>query len=288
MRASAIGRLASVTAALALAAALAIAPAHRLPAAAASTDGSLQQTLINQDRAAAGLPPLVWSPCLAQIALDNAKRMAVAGAISHADGVQRDLGCNAGATRSGENVGDTSNGIDDAQLNTLFMASAPHKANILGPYNYVGTAWALDARGYGYIAVEFLAAPVAGDATAGAGVASWGSGRLDVFIRGSDNALWHRFYDAGAWSAWESLGGKISGTPAAVTWGVNRLDVFARGADNHLWHVCAARTTASGTAGTTVAGSSGSRLVVCSWEAPRPSPGVLVVSTSSPPVPAGH
>lgn len=228
--------LATVTAALALAAALAIVPAQQLRAAAGSTDVSLQQTLINQDRATAGLPPLVWNACLAQIALDNAQRMAAAGAISHADGVQRDLACVGGATRSGENVGDTSNGIDDVQLNSLFMASPPHRANILGAFNYVGTAWALDSRGYGYIAVEFLAAPIVGDPTAGAGVASWGSGRLDVFIRGTDSALWHRFYDAGTWSAWESLGGILSADPAAVSWSNGRLDVFVRGGDAALWH----------------------------------------------------
>jgi len=236
VRASAVRRLAGVTAALALAATLPLAPANRLPAAASSTDASLQQTLINQDRAAAGLAPLAWNACLAQVALSNAQRMAAAGAISHADGVQRDLACVAGATRSGENVGDTSNGIDDVQLNTLFMASPGHKANILGPFNYVGTAWALDSRGYGYIAVEFLSAPTLGNASAGAGVASWGSGRLDVFIRGSDNALWHRFYDAGSWSAWESLGGVLSADPAAVSWSNGRLDVFVRGGDAALWH----------------------------------------------------
>jgi hypothetical protein len=233
----AVRRLASITTALAVVAAvLASGFGLVLPASAASTDGSVQQTLINQDRTAAALTPLAWSPCLAGIALQNAQRMAAAGAISHANGAQLDLGCLAGATQSGENVGDTSNGIDDVQLNAVFMASPPHKANILGPYNYVGTAWALDSRGYGYIAVEFLAAPAGGNAGAAAGVASWGSGRLDVFERGLDNALWHRWYDAGTWSAWESLGGVLSADPAAVSWSSGRIDVFVRGGDAALWH----------------------------------------------------
>ena len=38
---------------------------------------------------------------------------------------------------------------------------------------------------------------------------SWASGRLDVFVRGKDNALWHKWYDRG-WSAWESLGGVLT------------------------------------------------------------------------------
>ena len=111
--------------------------------------------LINQDRAQNGLPPLAWSPCLAGIADQNARRMAAQGFISHTNGPTLDLGCGLG-NHAGENVGYTSAGINDAQLNTLFMNSPGHRANILGPYyHYVGTAWAVAPNGYGYIAVEF-------------------------------------------------------------------------------------------------------------------------------------
>ena len=65
---------------------------------------------------------------------------------------------------------------------------------------------------------------------------SWGGGRLDVAVRGTDSHLWHAWSSGGAWS-WEGLGGLIVGPPAAVTWGTNRLDVFVRGTDNHLWHL---------------------------------------------------
>ena len=65
---------------------------------------------------------------------------------------------------------------------------------------------------------------------------SWGSGRIDVFARGADNALWHRWY-AGSWSAWESLGGALSSGPDASSWGSGRLDVFARAKDNSLQHM---------------------------------------------------
>jgi len=116
---------------------------------------SQQQILINQDRAANGsLAPLAWSPCLAAIALQNAQRIATQGYLSHTNGATLDLGCGLGS-QAGENLGDTSAGIDDAQLNTLFMNSAPHRANILGPYHYVGTAWVVASNGYGYLAVEF-------------------------------------------------------------------------------------------------------------------------------------
>jgi uncharacterized protein YkwD len=115
---------------------------------------SRQQVLINIDRAAAGLAPLSWSPCLYAVALQNARRMAAQGYISHANGVYQDLACGLG-NRSGENVGYTSAGINDGLLNTMFMNSPEHRANILGPFRYVGTAWAVASNGYAYIAVEF-------------------------------------------------------------------------------------------------------------------------------------
>lgn len=117
--------------------------------------GSTQQAFINQDRAQNGLPPLAWSPCLANVAMQNAQRMAAQGYISHTNGPTLDLACGLGNS-AGENVGYTSAGINDAQLNTMFMNSPGHRANILNPaYHYVGTAWAVAPNGYAYIAVEF-------------------------------------------------------------------------------------------------------------------------------------
>lgn len=127
------------------------------PAAAPATAiaiGSTQQALINQDRAAAGLGPLTWSGCLYNVAVSNARRMAAQGYISHANGPSVDLGCGLGH-QAGENVGWWSGGINDSQLNSMFWASAGHKANILGPYRYVATAWVVAPNGYAYIAVEF-------------------------------------------------------------------------------------------------------------------------------------
>jgi hypothetical protein len=64
---------------------------------------------------------------------------------------------------------------------------------------------------------------------------SWGFGRADVFARGTDNRLWHKYY-ANGWSQWETLGGALSSAPAVASWAPGRLDVFARGTDNQLWH----------------------------------------------------
>ncbi|TQJ31153.1 matrixin family metalloprotease [Microbacterium sp. SLBN-146] len=71
--------------------------------------------------------------------------------------------------------------------------------------------------------------------TSGAGVSSWASGRLDLFVRGTDNALWHKWFNGG-WSHWETLGGVLTSDPAAVSWSNGRIDVFVRGTDNALWH----------------------------------------------------
>ena len=41
-------------------------------------------------------------------------------------------------------------------------------------------------------------------------VVSWGPGRLDIFVRGTDAALHHKYWDGHAWQDFESLGGVIS------------------------------------------------------------------------------
>jgi hypothetical protein len=65
--------------------------------------------------------------------------------------------------------------------------------------------------------------------------ASWGNGRLDVVVRGTDQQLWHTWWD-GSWHGWEPLGGVLSSGPGIASWGTNRLDVVAEGTDHQLWH----------------------------------------------------
>ena len=65
---------------------------------------------------------------------------------------------------------------------------------------------------------------------------AWGPNRLDCFARGTDLAMWHRWWDGAGWGGWESLGGVIIEKPDCVSWGSNRLDCFARGTDNAMWH----------------------------------------------------
>ena len=80
---------------------------------------------------------------------------------------------------------------------------------------------------------------IGGGLTSAPAVSSWGPGRLDVFARGEDFALWHKFspdLQNWEWSEWESLGGGLTSPPAAVSWGEGRIDVFVRGTDTALWH----------------------------------------------------
>jgi baseplate J-like protein len=65
-------------------------------------------------------------------------------------------------------------------------------------------------------------------------------GRLEVFARGADKALWHIWQTSpgsSSWSSWSWLGGQID----MLAVGSNqdgRLEVFARGiADHALWHI---------------------------------------------------
>jgi len=73
--------------------------------------------------------------------------------------------------------------------------------------------------------------------TSAPAVASWADNRLDVFARGQNRALWHKWWDGSRWSDWEDLGGVLTSAPAAVSWGPNRIDVFAVGTNQSLWHL---------------------------------------------------
>lgn len=67
-------------------------------------------------------------------------------------------------------------------------------------------------------------------------IASWGPGRIDIFVRGADNRLYHRFWSGGNWSNWIDLDGVLTSSPAAISWGGdNYIDVYVRGSDNALY-----------------------------------------------------
>lgn len=73
-----------------------------------------------------------------------------------------------------------------------------------------------------------------GGLTSAPAIASWGPGRLDVFARGTDEAVWQMWSD-GQWRSWTSMGGRIPGEVSALAPSPNRLDIFVRGMDNAVW-----------------------------------------------------
>ncbi|MCM3303132.1 hypothetical protein M4D73_33770 [Streptomyces pseudogriseolus] len=94
---------------------------------------------------------------------------------------------------------------------------------------------------------------------------SWDAGRLDVFARGADSALWHNGFD-NDWSGWERLGGMLASAPTATTRGVGRISIFARGADSAIWH----NDYDGGWSGwSSLKGSFTSAPAACSWDAGR-------------------
>lgn len=83
-----------------------------------------------------------------------------------------------------------------------------------------------------------------GDLASGPALASWNSGRLDVFARGVFNNLIHTWWDISTgWVGWEDVNPKLQVQyeivfqPTAVSWGEHWISVFAvRAGDGHLLH----------------------------------------------------
>ena len=67
---------------------------------------------------------------------------------------------------------------------------------------------------------------------------SWRSERLDMFVRGSDDALWHRHFSLLMIPPfnWQKLDVKIADAPAVASWAPNRLDVFTRSTNGEIIH----------------------------------------------------
>lgn len=65
---------------------------------------------------------------------------------------------------------------------------------------------------------------------------SWGPGRIDVFVRGTDNKLYQIALVNGRWTEWIQHEANISSSPTCVSWGANRIDVFAVEATSKAMH----------------------------------------------------
>jgi hypothetical protein len=125
-------------------------------------------------------------------------------------------------------------------------ASLGIKYDLVNANNLRGTGmWALGYDSgqtdlWHELALKFATTPwtsLGGTLASGPDASSWSANRLDVFSRGTDNALWHASWNGTAWAPIASLDGVITSAPGAVSWGPNRIDLFARGQDNGLWHM---------------------------------------------------
>jgi hypothetical protein len=72
----------------------------------------------------------------------------------------------------------------------------------------------------------------------GPSVCSWGVGRLDVFVQGTDGTMYQKVWNGASWSNWISLGGKLTSAPGATAVGPspNQIAVFAAGTNGIIWY----------------------------------------------------
>ena len=68
---------------------------------------------------------------------------------------------------------------------------------------------------------------------------SWAPGRLDIFGLGTNNEMFHKWWQ-GSWgpsqTGWEPLGGVFNSAPSVAAWAANRLDIFGLGTNNEMFH----------------------------------------------------
>lgn len=133
----------------------------RTPADASSADDEARFVeLLNETRAAAGLPPLEVHAELAGLARGWTEEMRSAGGISHADPIS--AGLDAAWLKLGENVG---TGPDVAAVMDAFIDSPGHYANIVDPaFTHVGVAVVWDGERL-YTTHRFMALQPAQPAT---------------------------------------------------------------------------------------------------------------------------
>jgi len=107
-------------------------------------------TLTNHDRAKAGLAPLVSSSTLVSIARSWSAHMAATGQLVHDPSLASRV---SGWSTIGETIGYA---YSASQAETMFMNSAPHRANILkAGYNRVGIGVSVDSKNRYWFTIDF-------------------------------------------------------------------------------------------------------------------------------------
>jgi hypothetical protein len=82
------------------------------------------------------------------------------------------------------------------------------------------------------------------------GLARSADGRIELFVRGRDNVLWHRWQlsvaTGAAWSPWTSAGSAGGGFldhPDIAPSADGRLELFITGLDRNIWHIWQTRAS---------------------------------------------
>ena len=111
-------------------------------------------TLVNAERAVAGVAPLTAQACPDGFAEPWSPRMAAEGRLSHQAISPVISRC--GGHTAAENVGMNSS-PSPVSMVASFMDSPPHRANILNPaYTSIGVGAYRDARGVWWVTQDFL------------------------------------------------------------------------------------------------------------------------------------
>ena len=109
---------------------------------------------MNSDRAANGLPPLAWNNQLGGFAQNWANQMAASVSLTHQNLAALIGGT--GFTTMGENILDGPGNLSAGAMESLWMNSAPHRANILnGAFKAAGVGLAISADGRIWACVDF-------------------------------------------------------------------------------------------------------------------------------------
>ena len=120
------------------------------PAASAGSHESDLLALMNSERAANGLAAVTMHGDLTDDALAWSQHLMAQGALSHNPNLSS---VTSGWDKLGENVGV---GTSAASLHSAFMASASHRGNLLGDYDYVGIAVVEETSTKLWVTVVFM------------------------------------------------------------------------------------------------------------------------------------
>ncbi len=125
------------------------------------------------------------------------------------------------------------------RLGDLECASAPAVVT-----DRSGRTWAIARSTSGEVFARFSTVAdgfgawtsIGGQITDGPNTCLDAGGRVVVFGRASDGAVWHTWFDGNHWAGWFSLGGSTKHAPFGILTSQGRLVVFVVGTDDAIQH----------------------------------------------------